>query len=60
MKTKTSMLNYCKTILEAVSFDQGLFRKEYRKSLIWLSNEEKSKLKHWVRNEFTQPNILKQ
>lgn len=48
MKTKTSMLDYCKTILEAVSFDQNLFQKEYRKSLLWLSSEDASQLKSWL------------
>lgn len=43
------MLNYCKTILEKMSFSKKLFLKEYRKSLSYLTVEEQIELKKWVR-----------
>ncbi|MEO9850240.1 MAG: hypothetical protein ABJE80_07615 [Reichenbachiella sp.] len=51
MKTKTTMLEYCKKVLEAVSFDQELFMKEYHKSLSWLNSDESVQLTYWIRNE---------
>ncbi len=48
---KTNMLDYVKTILSKVSFDKRLFRKEYRKSLNWLSESEASQLKRWLRSQ---------
>lgn len=50
MKTKTTMLEYCKRILQSVSFSRQLLRKEYRKSIKWLTTEEQLQLKSWVRN----------
>ncbi len=49
MRYKTSMLDYCKKILQLVSFNKRLFRKEYRKSLGWLSQYEAIELKNWIR-----------
>lgn len=46
----TSMLNYCKTILQKVAFSRELFFKEYRKSHNWLTHEEMRELKRWVRS----------
>jgi hypothetical protein len=57
MKKRKTMLDYSKTILKAVSFDPKLFKKEYRKALLWLSNDEARELKYWVRREFIQPNV---
>jgi len=51
------MLDYCKTILKAVSFDRRLFKKEYRKALLWLSNDEGKELKYWLRREYIRTNI---
>jgi len=56
MKTRKTMLDYSKTILKAVSFDRRLFKKEYRKALLWVSNDEAKELKYWVRSEFIQSN----
>jgi hypothetical protein len=42
------MLEFTKTILAKVSFDQGLFRKELSKALKVLPVNEHSKLKNWV------------
>lgn len=47
---KTSMLEYVKIVLSKVSFDRKLFRKEYKKSLSWLSTNEASELKQWLRS----------
>lgn len=43
------MLEYVKMILQKVSFDRRLFRKEYRKSLGWLSMQEVNELRVWAR-----------
>lgn len=51
MKSKKSMLDYCKHILRAVHFDSRLFRKEYRKSISWLPEPEVEELKNWIRKE---------
>jgi hypothetical protein len=47
---KTSMLEYFKIILDKVSFDRKLFRKEYRKSISRLSKDEAIELKQWLRH----------
>ena len=47
MEKSTSWLAYSKLILEKVSFDQKIFRKELRKSLVRLSAEEIRKLESW-------------
>ena len=45
------MLEYVKLILIKVSFDRRLFRKEYKKSLAWLSPNEAMELKAWLREQ---------
>ncbi len=50
MKNTTSMLDYCKAVLQAVSFDERLFSKEYIKSIQWLSKNETQELKLWIQN----------
>ena len=52
MEKSTSWLSYSKTILQKVSFDQKIFRKELRKSLAHLTREEISKLEQWCVNNF--------
>jgi hypothetical protein len=47
MQKRMSWLSYSKIILEKVSFDQRIFRKELRKSLARLSKEEIKKLEAW-------------
>ena len=49
MKFKTSMLDYCKQILKIVCFNRMLFKKEYKKSVRWLSQTEVAELKYWIR-----------
>ncbi|MCD4734733.1 MAG: hypothetical protein K8R53_01695 [Bacteroidales bacterium] len=46
------MLKYTKTILQKVSFNKDLFRKELRKSLKWLNKEEMLILKIWCVSQF--------
>lgn len=46
---RVKMLEYCKMILGKFTFDKALFRKEYRKSLQYLSVEDQRELKQWVR-----------
>lgn len=42
------MFELSKTVLERVSFDKSLFRKELKKSLKYLSLDEMKKLKLWA------------
>jgi len=49
-KSKLTMLDYCKTILEKMSFNKTLFKKEYRKSFAYLNRTEQSELKAWLRD----------
>lgn len=46
---KTSFLDYYKIILQKVSFDRYLFRKEYRKAIQTLKESEAKVLKRWIR-----------
>ena len=41
------MLEYSKEILTKVSFDKRLFKKELRKALRWLKNDERKTLMIW-------------
>lgn len=43
--------DYSKMILEKVSFDRLLFRREYRKALNFLSLDERKSLKLWLRQK---------
>jgi hypothetical protein len=46
------MLEYTKIILEKVSFDPRIFRKELRKSVNYVTKEEYGHLKAWVKQKF--------
>ncbi|MEH0158158.1 hypothetical protein V6R21_29090 [Limibacter armeniacum] len=46
------MLEYSKTILEKVSFDQTLFEKELSKAIDLLTEDEAIKLKKWCQTKF--------
>ncbi len=48
----TSMLDYCKVILEKVSFDHKLFEKELRKALSMLIPNDRDELQAWVIRTF--------
>jgi hypothetical protein len=52
-------LEFYKIILEKVSFDPALFRKEYEKATQNLSFTERLLLKQWCKNNFSyQMNFL--
>lgn len=46
---KKTMLEYCKIILEKMSFSGKLFRKEYRKTFQYLDEAEHDELKKFLR-----------
>jgi len=50
--TQGKMLEFCKKVLTNVSFDRILFRKELRKAIKWVSNEEIGQLKQWCQSRF--------
>lgn len=52
MKFSMSMLEYCKMILEKLSFNRKLFKKEYLKSFRRLKPAEGIVLRKWVREKF--------
>ena len=45
-------LQYCKEILEKLSFDKELLRREYEKALKLLSGEEADSLVFWYKEKF--------
>jgi hypothetical protein len=45
------MLDYIKTVLTKVSFDEELFAKELRKALKTLDDSQASELKIWLKNQ---------
>jgi|TARA_B110000971_G_C19738606_1_gene376443 hypothetical protein len=47
------MLEFSKKILEKVSFDKRLFRKELKKSVIWINKHEAAALKIWALTYFS-------
>ena len=51
------MLDYCKTILEKVSFDSNLFEKELRKAMTYIQPHEIKELLHWAHQNLG-PNIV--
>lgn len=46
------MLEYCKIILNKVSFDAKLFEKEFHKSIRFLNNSEKKVFLRWCKQKF--------
>ena len=48
------MLEYNKIILEKVSFDSRLLKKEFLKALKFLQGKQKQLLSDWVKNKFPQ------
>ena len=48
------MLEFSKKVLNKVSFDKALFRKELQKSLRWLNKTEITHLKIWTLATFSQ------
>src|SRR5688500_3142422 len=43
------MLEYCKTILQKISFSKSLFKKEYKKTFKYLNDGERVELKKWLK-----------
>jgi hypothetical protein len=52
------MLEYVKTILEKVSFDDKLFKKEFEKAVNMLLPEEVTELISWIRKNFEGQPVL--
>ncbi len=48
------MLEYCKLVLEKISFNRKLFRREYRKSFRYLEPKEHFELKKWLRSKMNR------
>jgi hypothetical protein len=48
---KTSFLDYYKLILDKVSFDKNLLRKEYSKAMTRLPERDRRHLDHWLRSK---------
>lgn len=55
---KNTFLDYYKTILSKVSFDDDLLAKEYAKALTALKEEEVRNLEHWVKSKGLQPSTI--
>lgn len=49
---KKSMLEYSKHILEKVSFDQMIFKKEYKKFKRILPDQDRLALRNWVKKSY--------
>lgn len=47
------MLEYTKMILEKVSFEPKIFRKELKKAINYISKEEYRHLKDWCKRNFS-------
>lgn len=48
-KCRNTFLDYYKIILEKVSFDPQLFKKEYKKAIDVLSQSERTALNGWIK-----------
>ncbi len=46
------MLEFCKKVLEKVSFDKNLFKKELMKAIKWVKTDELEVLKRWCLIKF--------
>ncbi len=57
MNYLTTMLEYSKIVLERVSFNPTLFKKEYRKALKRLHPLEATALRMWVRQQRFNSNL---
>lgn len=51
-------LNYCRMILQKVSFDRDLFNKELSKANQYLSQEDYRKLKLWLEGFYQKNDLL--
>ena len=50
------MLELSKKVLDKVSFDRALFKKELKKSISWLKKDDINKLKAWCLASFVMYN----
>ena len=48
------MLEYCKTILQKISFSKSLFKKEYKKTFRYLNEGEHVELKKWLKENMVK------
>lgn len=57
-----NMFELSKVILQRVSFDRNLFKKELRKALRWISREDLQAFKVWCQAQFGQryPDVLEE
>ena len=57
-----AMLEYTKTILNSVSFDKSLFKKELEKSLTSLEPKEIMQLRSWLGQKYSRtfPEIIEE
>lgn len=46
------MLEFCKKVLEKVSFDKHLFKKELLKAISWVKTDELELLRRWCLIKF--------
>ncbi len=46
------MLEFCKSVLQKVSFDHTLFQKELNKSIKWINQEDAENLRQWCLNTY--------
>ncbi len=49
-----TMLEYCKVLLSKLSFSPELIEKEYKKALKYLSPNDQTELKRWLRTNRTK------
>jgi hypothetical protein len=54
-----SFLEYSKYILETVSFDRALFKKEYKKAIASLKIEEQLQLDFWLESKGLKLALIK-
>lgn len=47
------MLEYSKKIIQKVSFDKSLLKKEFRKALSYLSEQEQKEFKYWYQQRYS-------
>ena len=55
---KMSFLDYYKLILEKVSFDPQLFKKEFKKAISSIEQHERDQLLEWMKNRGLQADMI--
>ncbi|MEQ6168790.1 MULTISPECIES: hypothetical protein [Ekhidna] len=48
IKSTMTMLEYCKLLLNKISFNDELLKKEYQKGLKYLNPKDQEELKQWL------------